>query len=65
MVSSIPMLYQSFLNRSIWPLDRTLTGTPTPNLSGPGSNDNEEVTPRAPKLELEFSAKLRYHQLED
>ena len=28
---------------SIWPIDRTLSGTTTPGQSGPGSDGNEEV----------------------
>ena len=32
-----------FLNRSIWLIDRTLTGTTTPGQSGPASNDKEKV----------------------
>ena len=32
--------FNKLLNRSIWPIDGTLTGTTTQ--SGPGSNDNEE-----------------------
>ena len=31
------------LNSSIWPIDRTLSGTTTPGQSGPKSDDNEEV----------------------
>ena len=30
-------------NSSIWPIDRTLSGTATPGQNGPGSNGNEEV----------------------
>ena len=33
----------SMSNISIWPIDRTLSGATTPNLSGPGSNGNEGV----------------------
>ena len=29
-------------NSSIWPIDMTLSGTITPGLSGPGSDNNEE-----------------------
>ena len=28
-------------NRSIWPMNETLTGTTNPNQSGPGSNNND------------------------
>ena len=31
------------LNSSIWPIDRTLTDTTSPDQSWTGSNDNEEV----------------------
>ena len=31
------------LNSSIWPIDRTLSGITTPDLSGSGSNGNERV----------------------
>ena len=41
MASSIPIKYEYFLNRSIWPMDGTLTRTTTPDQSGPGSNGNE------------------------
>ena len=30
-------------NSSIWPIDRTLSGTTTQGLSGPGSDGNEGV----------------------
>ena len=30
-------------NSSIWPIDKTLSGTTTPGQSGPGSDGNEEV----------------------
>ena len=30
-------------NRSIWPIDWTLTGTTTPSQSGPGCNSSERV----------------------
>ena len=33
-----------WLNNSIWPIDRTITGANTLGQSGPGSNDNEGVT---------------------
>ena len=33
--------YESFLNKSIWPIDGTLTGSTTSDPSGPGSNDIE------------------------
>ena len=35
--------YSKWLNNSIWPIDRTLTGTTTLGQSGLGSNGNEEV----------------------
>ena len=31
------------MNTSIWHIDRSLTGTTTPDQSGPRSNGNEEV----------------------
>ena len=31
------------LNKSIWPIDGTLTSTTNPCEGGPGSNDNERV----------------------
>ena len=43
MVSIIPILCQKIMNRLIWPLDRTVTGTTTPGQKGTGSNGNEEV----------------------
>ena len=33
----------SSINNYIWPIDGTLTGTTTPNKSGPETNVNEEV----------------------
>ena len=40
-----PIEYKNILNRSISPIDGTLKGIPTPDLSGPGSNGSEEVLP--------------------
>ena len=42
MTSGIPIEYEWFLNRSIWHIDETLTGTTTSGKSGPGNNVNEE-----------------------
>ena len=38
---------------SIWPIDRTLSGTTTPGQSEPGSNGNEGMPhiPKPPKLD--------------
>ena len=38
-----PIWYKQFLNRSIWPINRTQTGTTTLDHSEPGSNDNEGI----------------------
>ena len=46
MVPSIPIWYSSFLNRSIWSID----GTITLGQSRPESNSNEEVTTHFPEL---------------
>ena len=35
--------YESFLNQSFWPLNKTLTGVTMPCQSGPGINGNEGV----------------------
>ena len=57
--SCSPILYSSIIvlhnyfkqikclvpNRTIWPIDRTLAGTTTPNQSGPVIYDLKEVTP--------------------
>ena len=43
MPSSIPIEYELFLNKSIQPIDGTLTDTSTPDQNGPGNNGNEEV----------------------
>ena len=43
MASSILIKYKLFLNRSIWPIDKTLTGTTTVGESGTRSNGNEGV----------------------
>ena len=49
------IIYEVFLsntnksaNRSIWPIDGTLTGTTTLGQSGSGSNGNERVLSRSP-----------------
>ena len=39
-----------FLNRSIWPIDGTLTGANTPGRGRPGSNGNERMTTHSQKL---------------
>ena len=41
------------MNKSIWPIDGTLTDTTTPDQSGPGRNGNKGVfhTPKDPGLE--------------
>ena len=41
MKSSISIEYKKFLNWSIWPIDRNLTGTTTLSQSGPGSNGKD------------------------
>ena len=45
MASSIPIEYEYFLDRSIWPRDGTVKGTTSLVQSGPGNNVNEGVTP--------------------
>ena len=50
-VSNIPNT-NNFLNRSIWPIDGTLTGTTTPGQSGPISNANERMTKHPPELQI-------------
>ena len=40
-----PYQIQIILNRSIWPIDGTLSGATPPGQSGPGSNGNKGVTP--------------------
>ena len=57
MISCIPIEYKSFFNKSIWPIDETLTGTTTPGQGGPGSNGNKEVlhTPQISKIEDSIS----------
>ena len=44
MFSIIPIEYKSYLNRSIWATDGTLTDTTLPGQSRPGSNGNKEVS---------------------
>ena len=50
--NSICFYTVSLSNGSIWPVDRTLSGTTTPGLTAPGSDGNEEVLriPQAPAL---------------
>ena len=48
-VSFISILYKEFLNRSIWPIDRTLTHTTILGLDG--SKGNERVLHTHPELE--------------
>ena len=43
MVSSIPIEYEYFLNRSIWPVDGTLKGSTNPGEGEPTSKSNEGV----------------------
>ena len=43
-VTSIPIKYQKFPNRSIWAIDEKITGITTPSQWGPRSNSNEEMT---------------------
>ena len=43
MVSVIPIEYEGFLNESIWPNSRKLTGTTTPDQTGHGFNGNEGI----------------------
>ena len=43
MTSSMSIEYEYVLDRHIWLLDETLTGTTIPDQSGSGSTDNEEV----------------------
>ena len=47
----IIIIFCKLLNSSIWPMDRTLTDTTTQDQSGPGINGNEEVFPKATRLE--------------
>ena len=44
-IINIPIEYEWSLNRSIWPVINTLTGTTALGQSGPGSNGHEEATP--------------------
>ena len=46
-------------NRSIWPIDRILSGATTPDQSGPGSNGNEAGTPYSPKFQHYWSLTIR------
>ena len=43
MASHIPLQYEWFLNRPIWPINGTLTDPTTQGQSEPGSNGNERV----------------------
>ena len=43
MTLSVPIEYESFLNRSIFPIDWTLTGTTTSGQRGLENNPNESV----------------------
>ena len=45
-------------DRSIFPIDETLLGTPTPGQSGPGSNGIEKVTLYVQELEPHHSMKF-------
>ena len=44
---------------SIWPIDRTLSSTTTPRMSGCGSNGNERGTPHSPKLQHYWNFTIR------
>ena len=55
-----PIEYKYILNRFIWPIDRTLTGTTTPEQRGPWSNGSKGVlhTPlelQMPSLIIKYS----------
>ena len=52
-----PTEYELFLNRSIRPIDRSITDTTNLDQSGTGSNENERVHSRSLKLEP-------YHQMQ-
>ena len=56
-----PIKYESFLKRSIWPIEGTLTCTTILQTSGPGSNANEWDTLHSSDLEsynqMQFSVK--------
>ena len=42
--NSIEMIFhKSFVFTDIWPIDKTLSGSATPDQSRPGSDDNEGV----------------------
>ena len=45
MASSIPIKYKWFSNRSIWPMDGTLTHTTSPGQNGTKNNDYKESLP--------------------
>ena len=45
MASNIPIKNNKFLNKSIWSIDKTLTGTITLSQNGCGSNGNRKATP--------------------
>ena len=49
MVSNIPIQNKQFSNITIWPINRTQTGTTTLVLSGSENNGNKEVTPHSPE----------------
>ena len=53
MESIIPIKYKSFLNRSMWLIDWTLTNITTPDQSGPRIESNERVlhTPQISRIE--------------
>ena len=42
-VSKIPIEFEQFLNKFIWPIDGTLTGITTSGQSGAESNGHKEV----------------------
>ena len=49
-----------FLNRSILPIDGTLTGITTPGQSGPGNNGNEGILLTDRALEVEFHYQMQF-----
>ena len=53
MVSSIPILYNQFLNEPIWPIDVTLTDTYNPGETESGSNSIKEISSISRTLELQ------------
>ena len=60
MASSTNIEYESALDWSIWPIDRTVTSTKTPSQSGPGSSWPQPRFPAIELLQFEINSEISH-----